>query len=277
MANLHARPAYLSFSTLRQTGIVIDSNGNITISSSSSSSSSSSAYETFLERVAIHRSRCVALSSVPPLPREDSRGEEDDDDDAHDAAFSNNAASCTSKALATSSSVAAATKNVSFEAVEMPSRYVSKKHAIFGSLWGDTMIEEYQVYRPVSDNDDGDNVLVLAADVTFGTHVNGHGGIVHGGILGLMFDDAMGWAANEVLAKTKTPPASSERPKMPKIPVTANLSVDFRKPVYEGASVRMEVVLERREGRKLYFGARMLGASDGELYAEATSLYIVLK
>jgi acyl-coenzyme A thioesterase PaaI-like protein len=114
---------------------------------------------------------------------------------------------------------------------------------------------------------------VVVARVALGTHLNGHGGLVHGGILGLVFDDAMGWGCDRVLDKTSN------------IPVTANLSVDFRRPVPEGTTVRIEVILERWEGRKLFWKARMLrddnddkGSGEEEvLYAEATSLYIVLR
>jgi acyl-coenzyme A thioesterase PaaI-like protein len=167
----------------------------------------------------------------------------------------------------------------SFELVEPDDRYASKKHAIQGTLAGESLIETYNVYRPTNTNtnqipiaNDGSdfNRLVLVAKVHFGSHLNGHGGVVHGGILGLMFDDVMGWGCDEVLPDSK-------------IPVTANLSIDFRRPVLEGTKVKIEVVLERWEGRKLFWKARMLGAEEkneqGEevLYAEATSLYIVLK
>jgi len=159
--------------------------------------------------------------------------------------------------------------------------YTNEKHAIMGTLSDDSGIAAYERYRPtnpsihpVADGSES-NLLVLVATVQFGTHVNGHGGLVHGGILGLMFDDAMGCGNYEVLkASAKTNPP---------ICVTANLNIDFRRPVQEGTAVRIEVVLERWEGRKLFWKARLLSAEEtneqGEeiLYAEATSLYIVLK
>lgn len=154
-------------------------------------------------------------------------------------------------------------------------RYMNKTHAIQGSLWGDSMIRAYDIYKPkdlVIPSNDGTEInrLVLVAKVDFGTHLNGHGGVVHGGILSLMFDDAMGWGCDVVLPKTKTP-------------VTANLNVNFRKPCLEDTQVELHVILERWERRKLFWKARMVDAQareeDGEqvLYAEATSLYIVLK
>ena len=134
------------------------------------------------------------------------------------------------------------------------------------------MLEAYDVYKPkdfVAPLADGEeiNLLVMVAKVNFGTKLNGHGGVVHGGIMSLMFDDSMGWGCDLVLPEGKTP-------------VTANLNVDFRKPCLEGTKVLVQVILERWEGRKLFWKARMVDAdSTGEeiLYAEATSLYIVLK
>ena len=162
----------------------------------------------------------------------------------------------------------------SFERVEVQDRYNSPKHAIHGALAGEKMIGAYDVYRPknrAAPRADGteENLLVLTARVDFGTHVNGHGGVVHGGIQGMMFDDIMGWGCDELL------PAG-------KIPVTANLNVNYRAAVKEGSKVRLEAYLEKWEGRKLFWKARMLAAENGDngeevLYAEATSLYIVLK
>ena len=159
-----------------------------------------------------------------------------------------------------------------FERVMPKARYSDKAHAIQGTLMHDTMIEAYEVYQHknlVIPSADGleINLPVILAKVNFGTHLNGHGGFVHGGIMSLMFDDIMGWGCDRVLPENKTP-------------VTANLNVDFRRPVPAGTKVRIQVVLERWEGRKLFWKARMLDARNTEeeiLYAEATSLYIVLK
>jgi len=189
----------------------------------------------------------------------------------------------------------------SFEKVtEQADRYTNEKHAIMGTLLDDSMIAAYEIYRPtnpsihpVADGSES-NLLVLVATVKFGTHVNGHGGLVHGGILGLMFDDAMGCGSYEVLLASANSESNSNSnansnsnskwKTNPPICVTANLNIDFRRPVPEGTAVRIEVVLERWEGRKFFLTAKMLGVEPepkpGEedvLYAEATSLYILLK
>jgi len=170
----------------------------------------------------------------------------------------------------------------SFEKViEDADWYTNEKHAIMGTLSDDSGIAAYERYRPtnpsihpVADGSES-NLLVLVATVQFGTHVNGHGGLVHGGILGLMFDDAMGCGSYEVLKASAN--SNSKGKTNPPICVTANLNIDFRRPVQEGTAVRIEVVLERWEGRKFFLKAKMLGAEEEVLYAEATSLYILLK
>jgi len=170
-----------------------------------------------------------------------------------------------------------------FEKVKTPDKNSAKGHAIFDTLAGKTLIESYEIYRPKTttttttppaeienenENDDkSQSRLVLVATVDFGNNLNGHGGIVHGGIQSLMFDDVFGWGCNEVIDSSK-------------VYVTANLSVNFRKPVMEGSNIKIEIYLEKQEGRKYFWKAKMLG-NDGSgeeaLCADATSLYILLK
>jgi len=161
-----------------------------------------------------------------------------------------------------------------FDRVLPVARYANKEHAIHGTLLHDTMLEKYEVYSPKgfvtpteasSSGEDPLDLLVLMAKVDFGTHLNGHGGLVHGGIQSLMFDDVMGWGCDRVLPKEK-------------IPVTANLSINFKAPLYASTKVYIQVILEKWEGRKLFWKARMVDAADEtKLYAEATTLYIILK
>jgi acyl-coenzyme A thioesterase PaaI-like protein len=129
-----------------------------------------------------------------------------------------------------------------------------ESHAVFGALFGDGLIERFDVYRRayddnVSDHDDnGDdedtfgkehprhqqqktrgnlqNASALqkqsrqiappppkrqhqhmeelaAVNLQIGTKLNGHGGIVHGGIIALLFDEAMGWARGLLWARLR--------------------------------------------------------------------------
>lgn len=133
----------------------------------------------------------------------------------------------------------------------------AETHAIFGSLAGRGKIEAYEVYRRPSFS----SQEVVVARVVFGDAVDGHPGVVHGGILSLVFDDLLGFGY-EALGDVA-------------MAVTANLTVDYRAPVPAGTTVRVAATLERREGRKLYWKASMT-STDGEiLYAEASSLYII--
>lgn len=100
-------------------------------------------------------------------------------------------------------------------------------HAVFGSLWGDGLIERFDVYRRVDDYDvrvglnegnvplmnDGlpkitqqtpkeqsnsmnpqQHTELAVVDVKLGSKLNGHAKIVHGGIISLLLDESMGWA-----------------------------------------------------------------------------------
>ncbi|KAG7354259.1 acyl-CoA thioesterase [Nitzschia inconspicua] len=159
-----------------------------------------------------------------------------------------------------------------YEVMTMPTRGQLEGHAIFGTLHGETMIEQYQIWKrkqnsstsaTSSDDDDDDesNVVdVVIGLVTFGSHLNGHPTLVHGGILSLIFDDICGFAYEAVGVRHA---------------VTANLNVDYRAPVPAGSQVRVAVQLERREGRKLFWKAQMKSLDQQVLYAEATSLYII--
>ncbi|KAL3943871.1 MAG: hypothetical protein SGBAC_002075 [Bacillariaceae sp.] len=123
--------------------------------------------------------------------------------------------------------------------MEVPDRTPEDKHAIFDLLLGNKMIEQYEVYKRPSGLSD-DNVVI--AHISFGEHLDGHPGIVHGGILSLMFDDLLGFGFYSL-----------------GIPMafTANLNVDYRAPVPAGTRVRITAQLESREGRKLFWKAQM--------------------
>jgi acyl-coenzyme A thioesterase PaaI-like protein len=131
-------------------------------------------------------------------------------------------------------------------------------HAIFGLLLGEDMIESYEVFKSPKNDTENENVLI--ALVKFGGSVDGHPGVVHGGILSLIFDDALGFGYEAIEVSHA---------------VTANLNIDFRAPVPAGAHVRVAAQLEHREGRKLFWTAQMTSLDQSVLYAEAKSLYII--
>jgi acyl-coenzyme A thioesterase PaaI-like protein len=146
----------------------------------------------------------------------------------------------------------------SYQQMEIPDRAQVPGHALFGVLIGKDLIESYEVYKRPQEDTESENVLVVL--VKFGTRLDGHSGVVHGGILSLIFDDALGFGYEALGVH---------------MAVTANLKVDFRAPVPAGAKVRVDAQLEYREGRKLFWKAQMTSLDKSILYAEATSLYIV--
>jgi acyl-coenzyme A thioesterase PaaI-like protein len=146
----------------------------------------------------------------------------------------------------------------SYKKMEVPQRGATwDGHAIFGLLLGEQMIERYDVFRRPDDSESED---IIIAYVKLGDRIDGHPGVVHGGILSLIFDDALGFGYEAL----KIPMA-----------VTANLNVDYRAPVPADTQVRVAAQLEKREGRKLFWKAQMTSIDQKVLFAEATSLYII--
>jgi acyl-coenzyme A thioesterase PaaI-like protein len=152
-----------------------------------------------------------------------------------------------------------------WERMPMPARANADGHAVFGTLHGETLIERYDVWKrngdAPTDDDDDDDTIIITSHVTLGTHLNGHPDFVHGGILGLVVDDLCGFAYESLHVRHA---------------VTANLNVDYRAGVPAGTSLRGNVRLSRREGRKLYFTCQLIGLEDPTvLFVEATALYVI--
>jgi hypothetical protein len=72
---------------------------------------------------------------------------------------------------------------------------------IYGALLGDDLIEQFEGYRRkrcdsqtnTNTTNTKDDLPVLFIDVTIGRILTGHEGIVHGGIITFLFDEAMAW------------------------------------------------------------------------------------
>ena len=95
--------------------------------------------------------------------------------------------------------------------------------------------------------------------------LNGHGGIVHGGIISLLFDEAMGWA-HECLQEDPSTTA-----------VTANLTVDFRALFLEGSEAVVRIYHDCNNGRKFYFSATLESKDGSVVFAETKSLFILVR
>ncbi len=144
-----------------------------------------------------------------------------------------------------------------YEKMPLPERGFHQGHAIFGVLLGENMIESYDVYRRLDGSID-QNIIV--AHVKLGNRIDGHPGVVHGGILSLIFDDVLGYGFEALGIK---------------MAFTANLSVDYRAPVPAGTMIRVQAQLEHREGRKLFWRAQMTSMDRETLFAECSCLYII--
>jgi uncharacterized protein (TIGR00369 family) len=149
-----------------------------------------------------------------------------------------------------------------YRKMELPDRAMEKKsHAVYGPLWKNGCIERYDVYKRINHNgiEDSSNELILA-DIYLGRNLCGHEGIVHGGIIATLLDDAMGMAFGAMGIN---------------MALTANLNVNFRNPVRSDSPILIRVRLIRREERKLFFSAQVTNPEGSILYAEATTLYII--
>lgn len=78
--------------------------------------------------------------------------------------------------------------------------------AVHDTLRGQGLIEEYRIYRKDVDDE-------ITCILKFGNKLNGHPGIVHGGVISTVIDNTFGW----LFTALKYPPS-----------FTANLNVNFR-------------------------------------------------
>ena len=99
----------------------------------------------------------------------------------------------------------------------------------------------------------------LAATAEFGPMSEGAPGLVHGGALLTVLDEALGAAA-----------WLAGKPVM-----TARLSTEFRRGVPVGATLLVETALRSERHRLVLLEGRLLGA-DGALYAAAEGRFMIL-
>jgi acyl-coenzyme A thioesterase PaaI-like protein len=171
-----------------------------------------------------------------------------------------------------------------YEKMAEPPENFAESHAIFGALRKPGYVERYTAYRRVhvaSTKDIEDivtgpsstvNQEVCVADIRIGKDLNGHEGIVHGGIISLMIDDTFGWGYQAMgLAQGKSY-GDNDFPMV----VTANLSVNYRAPLPAESNVVIRVRHESTDGRKIYMSARLESNDGSILYSEATALFITV-
>jgi len=145
-------------------------------------------------------------------------------------------------------------------------------YAVFGPLMESNLVERYDIYKRTNINtelqEQQEKSEVLSVDIKVGTRLNAHVGIVHGGIISLLFDTSLGYAPIAYLG---------EKYNRDLVALTANLKVDFQAPFKEGSSAIIRVFFDRLEGKKkLYFSAILEDADKSVVYAEASSLFILV-
>ncbi|KAL1764353.1 acyl-coenzyme A thioesterase THEM4 [Sigmodon hispidus] len=92
-----------------------------------------------------------------------------------------------------------------------------------------------------------------------GLHLQGVPGFVHGGAIATIIDITTGMCA---LAEG--------------IAMTANLNVDYKKPIPLCSVVMVNSQLSKTEGRKLFVSCTIQSVDEKTLYTEATALFIKL-
>ena len=179
--------------------------------------------------------------------------------------------------------------NGEYTSMPEPEKVMVPSHAIAGALLKEGHIEAYRIAQRTHRKPGGvdhDRSLSIAeqsaeaatcgkpqvvALVRVGEKVDGHEGIVHGGIVAMLMDDVLGYGFYSIGW-----PAA----------FTANLNIDYRAPVPAHSTLRIECYFVRQERRKLFWKVRVVDAHDHDeygsydgatLYAEATSLFVIPK
>ncbi|KAF9144946.1 hypothetical protein BGX30_010896 [Mortierella sp. GBA39] len=126
-------------------------------------------------------------------------------------------------------------------------------HLTAGTLRGENMLSVHPIKFERKDQ----KAIVLFLHL--GRSLCGHDGIIHGGLLATLLDEATGMVA---------------LPNLPyHIGFTANLNLNYRKPVKADQFVMIKAEFERGEGRKGYTNASIHDL-DGNTLVECTALFV---
>ncbi|KAL2001818.1 hypothetical protein VTN02DRAFT_1161 [Thermoascus thermophilus] len=130
---------------------------------------------------------------------------------------------------------------------------------------------------PPPDADAADELLIL---FSLGTGMDGHAGVLHGGILAVMFDELLG-----TLATTAIPqPQDKEDVSGDWTPIyTVSLTIRFRRPLTTPGFVLGRAWCDdagRRRtsyGRKVWVRGVLEDGEGGEVFAEGEAVYVEMK
>ncbi|MDP9118468.1 MAG: hypothetical protein M3O28_14635 [Actinomycetota bacterium] len=104
--------------------------------------------------------------------------------------------------------------------------------------------------------------------IAIGPAFEGGPGLVHGGVLGLLFDHAMAYAAASAGRTTSGQPWSAQ-PVM-----TGKLNITYRRPTPINAQLTVTAAVDRVDGRKLHVSASI--SAGGQATTDANALFIAL-
>lgn len=183
-------------------------------------------------------------------------------------------------------------------------QWMLTSHAVHGTLFGKGMVERFDIYQRIlkqdiascSTSSSNDHLKhrqhrqqqqqqereIIAVDIKMGNKLNGHEGIVHGGIISLLFDEAIGCAC-ECLRLSQD--------NLLLLPaMTAYLNIDYHSPLPAGTDAVLRVYHNSNDidigRRKMNFVAKLESNNDRNnnsdesriiVYAEARSLFILMK
>lgn len=106
----------------------------------------------------------------------------------------------------------------------------------------------------------------LVALVDLGDELNGHPGVIHGGYTAALLDDLFGWTA----AVERTAQGFSAGAVL-----TANLNVNYRRPLFGDHTYRVDLRCDRVEKKKKAYLIAVVSDEEGRTCVEATALYIL--
>lgn len=103
---------------------------------------------------------------------------------------------------------------------------------------------------------------VVEAEATLGPTFAGYDGLVHGGIVTTLLDEAMGWAILELAGR---------------FAVTRSLTVDFRRPVFVDRPLRIEARLAGEEPDGAVRVQSSVFDLRGRLLASAVGIWVLVR
>ena len=150
-----------------------------------------------------------------------------------------------------------------------PPPFDLSRHPIYGYLKSQNRIESMRIYNcrnATIHSSSGSKLPVCICLIKLGPYLEGHQGIVHGGVLSMLIDEVIGLGC-EALGDG-----------LQGLAFTANLNINYRNPCPVCYEIRTSVYLQKYDGgRKLKWTCVVESSDQKTLYCEATSLFLLSK